>query len=104
MDLSPTWKAFFNSRATNADGNKSPGSYLSAWTNDTSSEAKLAPLTNDPSLAVLAGEQGHGINILHSFKNLGRTILAPTDKIACLIGANQSAPIVIVNEIALVDT
>ncbi len=104
MNLSPTWKAFFNSRATNADGNKSPVSYLSAWNNDTSPEAKLTLLTNDPRLAVLAGEPGNGINILHSFKNLGRTILAPANKIACLIGSNQTAPIVILNDIALVDT
>jgi hypothetical protein len=104
MNLSTTWKAFFNSRATNADGNKSPGSYLSAWNNDSTPESKLSLLANDPSLAVLAGEPGNGITILHSFKNLGGTILAPADKFVCLIGSNQTAPIVIVNEIALADT
>ena len=104
MNLYPTWKAFFNSRATNADRNKQPGSYLSAWNNDTSAKAKLSLLTNDPSLAVLAGEPGNGIIILHSFKNLGGTILTPADKFVCLIGSNQTAPIVFVNEIALANT
>ena len=104
MNLSPTWKAFFNSRNTNRDGNKRPAAYLTAWNNDTTTEAKLSILTNNPNLALLAGESGNGIIILHSFKNLGGSIFAPANKYVCLLGANQTAPIVVVNEIGLANT
>ena len=104
MNLLPTWKDFLNSRDTNADGNKSPGSYLSAWDNDETPEAKIALLTNNPNLAILSGEAGNGIIVLHSFKNLGGTIFSPAKKIVCLIGTNKTAPVVIINEVALADT
>ena len=104
MILSPTWKAFFSSRASNAAKNKTPAAYLSAWSNDTTSEAKLSLLTNDPDTVVLAGDNGNGIIILHSFKNLGGTILAPSEKLVCLLGTNQTAPVVIVNEVVLANT
>ncbi len=55
-------------------------------------------------MALLSGEAGNGIIILHSFKNLGGTIFAPAKKIVCLIGTNKNAPIVIVNEVVLTNT
>jgi hypothetical protein len=41
--------------------------------------------------------------VLHSFKNLGRTILSPSDKVACLLGGTRMAPILVVNEVAAFD-
>ena len=41
--------------------------------------------------------------VLHSFKNLGGTNLSPADKFVCLMGVNQTAPAIIVNESAISD-
>ena len=98
-----SWKAFLNSRASNAAGNNSPNSYMTAWDQDTSHEAKLNLLNNDPDSVALAGHGG-GIIILHNFKNLGGTVFAPADKVVCLLGVSHSAPVIIVNEIALTAT
>ena len=80
MILAPTWKSYFVSRKSNARGNKSPAAYLSAWSDDTSPEAMLHLLCNDPDIAILAGDSGQNVMILHNFKNLGGTILSPSDK------------------------
>ena len=99
MILAPTWKAYFASRESNARGNKSPAAYLTAWSNTATPESKLNLLTNDPDTAILAGDSGQGIMVLHSFKNLGGTILSPSDKVACLLGGTRMAPILVVNKV-----
>ena len=100
----PNWSDYFMSRPDNEKGNRNTAIYSSAWAPTKSHAAKLSLLINDPNSVILAGDSGQGIIILHSFKNLGGTILAPADKFVCLIGSNQTAPIVIVNEIALAST
>lgn len=105
MILSTTWKHFFAARESNDSGNKNPMAYWSAWSDpDTNFQAKLNLLTNDPGTAILAGNQDNGIMILHSFKNLGGSILAPNDKYVCLLGTARTAPIIIVNEITIANT
>ena len=103
MILAPTWKAYFAARESNARGNKSPAAYLTAWSNTATPESKLNLLTNDPDTAILAGDSGQGIMFLHSFKNLGGTILSPSDKVACLLGGTRMAPILVVNEVTTFD-
>ena len=103
MNLAPTWKAYFASRESNARGNKSPMAYLSAWSNDVPPEAKLQLLSNDPDIAILAGDSGQNVMILHNFKNLGGTILSPSDKLACLLGGSRMAPVIIVNDIIITE-
>jgi hypothetical protein len=100
--MNTSWKAFLNSRASNAAGNNVPSSYKTTWDQNTSHEAKLNLLNNDPDSVALAGNWG-GIIILHNFKNLGGTVFAPADKVVCLLGVSHSAPVVIVNKIALTD-
>ena len=101
MILAPTWKAYFAARESNAHGDKHPAAYLSAWSDDTPSEAKLQLLTNDPDTAILTGDSGENVMVLHSFKNLGGTIFSPADKFVCLYGGNRMAPAVIVNEVPI---
>ena len=101
MILFPSWKHFLASRPSNDAGNANPNAYLSAWSGDTSSEAKLNLLTNDPSTAILAGDNSNNIMILHGFKNLGGSILSPADKFVCLLGTNRLAPIIAVNEVVV---
>jgi hypothetical protein len=105
MNLFPSWKLFFAARESNNAGNKNPAAYLTAWSDiDTTPEAKLHLLENDPTTAILAGDINNGIMILHSFKNLGGTILSPSDKYVCLMGSARMAPIVIVNAVVASDT
>jgi hypothetical protein len=99
--LSPTWKHFFATRASNAAGNANPNAYLTAWSDTVDPETKLQLLTNDPSMAILAGDTNNGIMILHSFKNLGGTVLSPADCFVCLVGPNRLASIIHANEVAI---
>ena len=104
MILAPTWKAYFASRESNHRGNQAPAAYLTAWHDASATpKAKLHLLTNDPDNAILAGDIGQGIMVLHSFKNFGGTILSPLDKFACLLGGTRMAPIIVVNEDAISD-
>ena len=64
-------------------------------------EACTDLLSNDPSIAILAGDNNTGIMILHSFKNLGGTILSPGDRFVCLVGTNRLASIITANEVAV---
>ena len=101
MNLAPSWKAYFAARESNARGNQNPLAYLTAWSHETTPKAKLHLLNNDPDTAILAGDSGQGIMILHSFKNLGGSILSPPDKFVCLVGGTRMAPIVIANDTAI---
>ena len=101
MNLAPTWKAYFAARESNARGNQNPLAYLTAWSHETTPKAKLHLLNNDPDTAILAGDWGQGIMVLHSFKNLGGSILSPPDKYVCLLGGTRMAPIVIANDVAI---
>jgi hypothetical protein len=58
-------------------------------------------ITNDASIAVLALDANNKVMILHSFKNLGGTLLNPTNKYACLIGTGQVTSAVIVDKTTL---
>jgi hypothetical protein len=58
---------------------------------------KLATITNDASLAVLAVNANNKIMIMHSFNNLGGTLTNPVNKYACLIGSGRNAVAVIVD-------
>ena len=103
MILAPTWKAFFASRDTNIEGNQNQAAYHTAWlASNTTEAAKLQLLTNDPNTVIFAGCSAGTIMIFHSFKHLGGTILAPSDKFVCLFGSNHMAPIVIVDEFAVI--
>ena len=70
-------------RPNNKTGNKDTSVYSSAWSQTTTNNNKLALLTNDRSTAVLAVDTNNKIVILHSLKNLGGTILKPTNRFAC---------------------
>jgi hypothetical protein len=60
--------------------------------------AKLATISNDDTLAVVAVNRDNKVVVMHSFKNLGGTLLHPTNKFACLIGSGCIASVVIVDK------
>ena len=60
--------------------------------------AKLAKIFNDTSVVVLGVNMDNRVMVIHSFKILGGTILNPTKKYTCLMGAGQIALAVIVDE------
>jgi hypothetical protein len=62
---------------------------------------KLATITNDTSIAVLAVDTNNRIIVMHSFKNLGGTPTNPVNKYACLIGSGHNAVAVIVDTASL---
>ena len=85
--LHTNWSNYFTSRVDNKKGNQNTAIYAKAWAQNKSRTSKLTLLTNDPDTI-----------ILHSFTNLGGTLLCPNDKFVCLIGSGQVGITVIVLE------
>jgi hypothetical protein len=99
--LFPNWKAFLTSHPKNKAGNKNSAVFTTAWSVLTTNNAKLATISNDDTLAVVAFDRDNKVVVMHSFKNLGGTLLHPTNKFACLIGSGRVASVVIVDEASL---
>ena len=92
-----TWHDYFSARPTNEAGNKNTQVYNEAWARNVPNATKLATITNDASIAVLAVDANKKIMIMHSFKNLGGTLTNPVNKYACRIGSGRNAVAVIVD-------
>ena len=92
------WSNYFTSRADNEKGNQNTTVYSDAWAQNKSRASKLTLLTNDPDTVILAADAEGTIIPLHSFANLGGTLLRPNDKFVCLIGSGQMGIAVIVSE------
>jgi hypothetical protein len=99
--LSPNWQAFLTSRPTNEAGNKNSAVFTTARSVLTTNDAKLGTISNDDTLAEVAVNRDNKVVIMHSFKNLGGTLLHPTNKFACLIGSGRVTSVVIVDEASL---
>lgn len=84
--LFPNWSDYFMSRADNEQGNQNTSIYSSAWAQDNDHATKAALLTNDPDTVIFGADAEGTIIPLHSFTNLGGTLLRPNNKIVCLIG------------------
>jgi hypothetical protein len=97
----PKWQAFLNSRPSNEAGNKNSAVFITAWLALTANNVKLATISNDNTLAIIAVNANNKVVVMHSFKNLGRTLLNPTNKFACLIRSGCVASAVIVNKTSL---
>ena len=63
-----TWHDYFSARPTNKAGNKNTRVYNEAWARNVPNATKLAMITNDKSIAVLAVDANNKIMIMHSFK------------------------------------
>jgi hypothetical protein len=99
-----TWADYFTSRTTNKASNKDTTVFTQAWAQVAPSATKLTTIANDVSIAVLALDANNKVMILHSFKNLGGTLLNPTNKFTCLIGTGQVTSAVIVDKTTLLAT
>jgi hypothetical protein len=99
-----TWTDYCASRTTNKAGNKDTRVFTQAWAQVAPSATKLTMITNDASIAILALDANNKVMILHSFKNLGGTLLNPTNKYACLIGTGQVTSAIIVDKMTRLAT
>jgi hypothetical protein len=95
------WQAFLNSNPLNKAGNKNSAVFTTAWSVLTTNNAKLATISNDDTLAMVAIDKDNKVAVMHSFKNLRGTLLHPTNKFACLIGSGCVASVVIVDKASL---
>ena len=96
-----TWNDFFTTHLENKAGNKITVAYSTAWDHQVSNEAKLAFLNNDASIVVLAVDTNNKIIIIHSFRNLGGTIINPANTYGALIGNGRIASAVVINTASL---
>jgi hypothetical protein len=79
--VSQNWHTHFVNCPGNKKGNKDTTVYSTVWAQTMTNNAKLALPTNDMSTAVLAVGANNKIIFVHSFKNLGGTILEPINRL-----------------------
>jgi hypothetical protein len=96
-----TWHNYFSACPSNKAGNKDTQVFNAAWARNLPNATKLATITNDASIAVLAVDANNKIIIMHSFKNLGGTLTNPVNKYASLTGSGRNAVAVIVDTASL---
>ena len=94
--LATNWSDYFKSRPDNEKGNQDTTIYHSAWNPSVSSAVKLSLLTNDPDTIILGADTEGTIILLHSFANLGGSLLHRDDKFVCLFGSGQVGIAIIV--------
>ncbi len=99
--LSQNWHAFLTSCPTTKAGNKNSTAFTTAWSTLTANKVKLVTISNDDTLVVIAVNANNKVVVLHSFKNLGGTLLYPTNKFACLVGLGRVISTVIANKASL---
>jgi hypothetical protein len=97
----PKWQASLNSCPLNEAGNKISAVFTTAWSALMANNVKLATISNDNTLAIIAINANNKVVVMHSFKNLGGTLLNPTNKFACLIGSGHVAFAIIVDKTSL---
>jgi hypothetical protein len=84
---SQNWYTFLTSCPTSKAENKNSTVFTTAWLALTANKVKLGTIFNDDTLAVIAVDANNKVIVMHSFKNLGGTLLHPTNKFACLFGS-----------------
>jgi hypothetical protein len=96
--LFPNWSSYFKSRTDNEKGNQNTSIYTTAWAQEVDHATKLGVLIRDPDTILFAADAEGTIISLHSFGNLGGTLLRPSNKLVCLTGSGQMGVAVIVDE------
>jgi hypothetical protein len=99
MMLSATWKDYFTSLvAANEMGNQNTAVYTTAWAMVVPPATKLSTLTSDPDMILFAADTESTMITLHSFTNLGGSLLRPSNKVVCLTGSGHTGVPLIVDE------
>ena len=95
--LSINWVSVFKDRHDNDLGNQDSSVFSSAWSQQTTPNEKVAFISNDNDIVLLAANANKTLAILHSFKNIGVTLLRPSDKLVCFLGTSVNATAVAIN-------
>ena len=91
------WATVFNDRHDNDLGNQDSSVVSSAWSQQTTPNEKVAFISNDNDIVLLAANSNKTVAILHSFKNIGGTLLRPSNKFVCFMGTSVNATTVAIN-------
>jgi hypothetical protein len=92
------WKSFFATREDNEAGNKTTTVFTEAWLPQTSIAHHFQTITVDPNMAVFVADLSKMLQVLHSFKNAGGSLLRPDNKLMCLFSTGASAIAIQVND------
>jgi hypothetical protein len=71
--------------------------FSSAWSQQTTPNEKVAFISNDNDIVLLAANANKTVAILHSFKNIGGTLLRPSNKFVCFMGTSVNATAVAID-------
>jgi hypothetical protein len=96
-----SWRDYFISCIGNEEENKNAAVYLAAWAQGTANNAKLTLLNNDASMTIFAVNANNKIVVVHSFRNIGGSILQPANSYGALIGNGCIALAIIVDKASL---
>ena len=95
-----SWKDhFLLLTAVNESGDQNIPGFTGVMNFKSSAEEKMTAL-NEPNGFLLSANHKKEIVLLHNPKNLGGTLLRPTNRIGCLLGISHNAMPVIINETA----
>ena len=86
------------SLAANEMGNQNTAVYTTAWAMVVPPATKLSTLTSDPDMILFAADTESTMITLHSFTNLGGSLLRPSNKVVCLTGSGHAGVPLIVDE------
>ena len=82
---------FFANWLDNKAGNYNSSAFTNAWSQLTVPVKKKSFIANDANLVVLAANANRTVTLLHSFSNIGGSVMRPNDKHVCFIGTNKKA-------------
>ena len=88
------WPIFFDNRHDNNLRNQNSSALSQAWSQMTTPLEKKAFVSNDDNIVILAANSNNTIAVLHSFKNIGGTLLQPIKNFVCFVGANEHTAVV----------
>ena len=95
-----SWKQHYLSQLSRDKGNKNLEAFTLAMASSQDKDTKVSVLTEDADTVFLAADKNKSVVILHSLRNLGRTMNWSTNKIVCLVGNGPQATCVLLNEMS----
>ena len=91
--LHANWHDYYAARADNNLGNRDTSIYTEAWSPDKNDDVRFQTLISDINNVIFAADHDKNILVLHSFKVAGGSLLHPTTKLMCLLGAGSNAAV-----------
>ena len=102
MNQSSSWRDYFSGLVSNEQGNKLSAPFGKATCSDLESSVRLKNVTASVDYVVAVVDGSSKVQLLHSLKNCGGTLIRNENKIIALIGDGEQSTAVIVDDTSLI--